>query len=370
MPTSLDQSVLEPAGGTGCGEQVQSGGEMCTMGQAGSERDTAIANAPPGSPEGDPGVRARKLGDRETEFDTLTGRPPAPPPQKLQIPHSSSGWTRIKCENTPITHPHADAVVADKKVAPGPCCLATEVAGGLIAHAERGAQSGAQEKVAVEKEDGTPGENARELVHTHIKAHAQDRNAQLGNSPPAIQISTSALAVPAQHDTPKSQHNWLSHAPSISEGTVSKGGYGTGAPAGSFWLSTTGTSNIAHRVGKGVDPAPWLASRSSSSAERNLRGALVGGGERSRVVTPSWDLGREDYSDRLTSWEKMERYTETQERSKGVLALDALGCDPRSAFLTPSPFLLRFLFLCCSYLGCQCVLLPYSSPRRCICLRF
>ena len=311
------------------GEQVERSGGMCTTGGVRSERDTAISDATPGPP----------------------GRPPAPPPHKLQIPHSPAGWTRIKCVSAPISHLHADEMAADEKIAPGSSGLTSEGAGRFIAAAEQGAQLGAQEEGAGEKEVDPSGEGAREPGHTHIKAHAQDRNTQVRSSPPAIQISTSALAVPAQGDAPQSQHNWLSHASLTSERTASKEGHGTAAPVGSFWLSTTGPGDKAQRMGKGVDPAPWLARRDSNSAQGNLRGTMVGGAQKSdRIVTPSWDLGRENDSDRLTSWEKTERHKQTHEKSKGLLAFDALGCDPRSLCL------LRVFFLCCSYLGCRIVL--------------
>ena len=379
MPTTSEQAVLEPAGWADRGGQ-----------------EKAITNPMPGSP----GVRANKTESKEAQYDTEG--PPAPPQQIFgKFPHSPKGlnspkgWTRRRRNSSGIataTIPHLRAEAADDEVeAPG---LAKETAESNMAPTERiASQMVEQEKGSGERGERTPGQNERTLLQTHINARTQETKARVSSSPPAIQISTSTVAVPVQHltanvdtDPPRilsnfqSRQNWLSPRastnplPDLANETVSGGDKEKEAPAGTFWLSAAAapvpaqqvldTGDLTRGMRTGIDPAPWLVSRRSSNGGavenlggfqqeheiKQIGGSRVGGGGRSsKVIKPYWESGQ-DYSDRLTSWEKDEilsRRDQDREAQGGstteaivasVLGLN--GCDPRSCLPPPHPIAL------------------------------
>jgi hypothetical protein len=394
MPTTSEQAVLEPAGWADGGGQ-----------------EKAITNPMPGSP----GVRAKRTESKEAQYDTE--RPPASPQQTFgKFPHSPKGlnspkgWTRRRRNSSgiAIATMHLPAEAADDEdEAPG---LANETAESNMDPTEPTAsQMVEQEKGSSERGEWTPGQNERKLLHTHINARTQETKARVSSSPPAIQISTSTVAVPVQRltadvdtDPPRilsnfqSRQNWLSPRastnplPDLADETVSGGEKETEAPAGTFWLSAAAapvpaqqvsldTGDLTRGMRTGIDPAPWLVSRRSSSSgaveslggfqqeheqikQRHIGGSRVGGGGgSSKVIKPYWESGQ-DNSDRLTSWEKDEilsrrgrdREAQGGSTTEAIVAsvLGLNGCDPRSclppphliALCSPPPLLLLLLF--------------------------
>ncbi len=377
MPTTSEQAVLEPAGWTDRGGQ-----------------EKAITNPMPGSP----GVRANRTESKEVEYDTE--RPPTSPQQHFgKFPrglNSPKGLTRIRRNSSGIATakmPHLRAEAADDEDEAS--SLAKETDESNMAPTEPiASQLVEQETLSGERGERAPGQNERKLSHTYINARTHETKARVSASPPAIQISTSTLAVPVQHPTAdvdkdpprilsnfQSRQNWLSPRattkplPDLADETMS-GEEKETETAGTFWLSAAAapvpaeqvsleTGDLTRGMRTGIDPAPWLVSMRSSSSgalenlggfqqehgrqikQRYIGGSRVGGGGRSsKVIKPSWESGQAN-SDRLTSWEKDEilsrrdrdREAQGGSTTEAIVAsvLGLNGCDPRSCLPPPHP---------------------------------